>query len=293
MLLLGLTLLFLPVDTVAVKDIKVADGEVLRTTTMGSGPPVVLIPGIFGGAFSYRKVTSPLVAQGYRTVVIEPLGYGSSSHPKKADYSYLAQSRRVARTLEHMKISAALLVTQASAAGIAFRLAVDRPDLIRGLLSIDAGPEETPANPEMKRLFRFGIWPIKLMMDPARARHDLRDELTSNSGDPSWVSDDIVRHYAVGQMADLDGSLDALHQMSKVSEPDTLADRLSRCRVPVTLLLGKAPHRLPVRPQEVDLLRQRVQRFSMEEVPGAGQYIQEENPGAVLSAINRLDRAAK
>jgi pimeloyl-ACP methyl ester carboxylesterase len=293
MLLLGLALLFHPVDTVAVKDIKVADGEVLRTTTMGSGRPVVLIPGIFGGAFSYRKITDPLVGQGYRTIVIEPLGFGSSSHPKKADYSYLAQSRRIARTLEHMKVSGAVLVTQASAAGIAFRLAVDRPDLIRSLLSIDAGAEETPANPEMKRLFRFGIWPIKLMMDPARAQHDLRDELTSNSGNPSWVTDDVVRQYAVGHMADLDGSLDALHQMSKVNEPDTLADRLNRCRVPVTLLIGQAPHRLPVQPQAVDVLRQRIQRLSVEEVPGAGQYIQEENPGAVLSAITRLDRAAQ
>jgi pimeloyl-ACP methyl ester carboxylesterase len=293
MLLLSLALLIHPVDTVAVRDIKVGDGEILRTTAMGNGRPVVLIPGIFGGAFSYRKITGPLVAQGYRTIVVEPLGYGWSSHPKKADYSYQAQSRRVAHTLEQMKVSGALLVTLASAAGIGFRLATDRPDLIRGFLSIDGGPQETPGNPEMKRLFRFGIWPIKLMMDPVRARHDLKDELTTNSGDPSWVTDDVVRQYAEGHIADLDGSLDALHQMSKVNEPDSLAERLNRCPVPVTLMVGQAPHRLPVQPEEVDLLRRQVRRFSLEQVPGAGQYIQEEKPEAVLSAIDRLDRIAR
>jgi pimeloyl-ACP methyl ester carboxylesterase len=103
MLLLSLALLAAPalppdwVDSVAVRDIKVAEGETLRTTSLGSGKPVVLIPGLFGGAYSYRKITEPLVAQGYRAVVVEPLGYGWSSHPKKADYSLDAQAQRVDR----------------------------------------------------------------------------------------------------------------------------------------------------------------------------------------------------
>src|SRR3954471_1733557 len=143
MLLLSLTLLAAPVDSVAVRDIQVAKGETLRTTSIGTGRPIVLIPGLFGGAYSYRKITGPLVAQGYRAIVVEPLGYGSSSHPKKADYSLDAQAERVARTLEQMGIRRALLVGHANGAGIAFRLAVDRPDLVRGLLSIDGGPAET------------------------------------------------------------------------------------------------------------------------------------------------------
>jgi len=292
MLLLSLALLLTPLDSVAVRDIRVADGETLRITEIGKGRPIVLLPGIFGGAYSYRKVTGPLVAQGYRAIVIEPLGYGSSSHPKKADYSYDAQSRRVARTMEHLGIKRALVVSQATAAGIAFRLGVERPDLVRGLLSIDGGPAETPASPEMKRLFRFGIWPIKLMMDPGRARHDLRDELTTNSGDPGWVTDEVVNHYGAAQMRDLDGSLDALHQMSKVNETDSLAGRLHLCSVPVTLLIGGAPHRLPVEAPEIDLLKQRVPRFTAQTVPGAGQYIQEEKPDVVIEAVRRLDGTA-
>ena len=81
MFLLTLALLTFPVDSAVVRDIEVADGETLRTTSIGTGQPIVLIPGIFGGAYGYRKITGPLVAQGYRTIVVEPLGYGSSSHP--------------------------------------------------------------------------------------------------------------------------------------------------------------------------------------------------------------------
>jgi pimeloyl-ACP methyl ester carboxylesterase len=294
MLLLTLSLLFLhPLDSVAVRDIQVAKGETLRTTSVGTGEPIVLIPGLFGGAYSYRKITGPLVSEGYRTIVVEPLGYGWSSHPKKADYSLDAQTRRVAQTLEQMGIRRALLVAHAAGAGIAFRLAIQRPDLVRGLLSIEGPPAESAATPELKKAFTLGVFAVKLLLDPPKARHELRDELVSNSADPKWVTDEVVRGYTAGQIADLDGSIDALHQMTKAKEGDSLANRLDQCRVPVMLLVGAAPHRREIPGDQRDLLRQRLPRFSMETVPGAGQYIQEEQPGAVLAAVERLDLAAK
>jgi pimeloyl-ACP methyl ester carboxylesterase len=293
MLVLSLALLITPVDSIAVRDVQVAKGETLRTTSLGTGQPVVLIPGLFGGAYSYRKVTGPLVAQGFRAIVVEPLGYGSSSHPKKADYSLDAQAERVARTLEQMGVKRALLVAHATGAGIAFRLAVQRPDLIRGFLSIDGGPAESAATPEMKRLFKVGALPVKLMMDPSRARHEMREELTSNSGDNRWITDDVVAGYTAGQIADLNGSIDALHQMSKAKENGSLADRLNQCTVPVVLLRGAAPHRVEVPAEQRTMLQQKLRRFSVEDVPGAGQYIQEEQPAVVVAAVKRLDGVAR
>ena len=49
MFLLSLALLTLPVDSAVVRDIEVAEGETLRTTSIGTGQPIVLIPGVFGG----------------------------------------------------------------------------------------------------------------------------------------------------------------------------------------------------------------------------------------------------
>ena len=74
-----------PADTTIVRDIEVAPGEVIRTTTLGTGEPLVFIPGIFGAAYAYRMLLAPLAAHGYPTIVVEPLGYGWSSHPKNAD----------------------------------------------------------------------------------------------------------------------------------------------------------------------------------------------------------------
>jgi pimeloyl-ACP methyl ester carboxylesterase len=292
MLLLSLSLLISPADSVAVRDIQVAKGETLRTTSVGTGQPVVLIPGLFGGAYSYRKVIAPLVSQGFRAIVVEPLGYGWSSHPKKADYSLDAQAQRVARTLEQIGIKRAILIAHANGAGIGFRLAAQRPDLVRGFLSIDGPPAESAATPELKRVFTMGAFPVKMMMDPARARYELKDELVSSSGDKSWVTDEVVGAYTAGQIADLGGSIDALHQMSKAREQGSLADQLHHCTVPVLLLVGTAPHRAAVSPEERALLQQKLTRIEIQDVPGAGRYIQEEKPEVVLAAVQRLNRAA-
>ena len=293
MLILGLLLLAAPVDSAVVRDIEVAEGETLRTTSLGTGEPVVLVPGIFGGAFGYRKISGPLVSAGHRVVVVEPLGYGSSSHPKNADYSFDAQTSRVARTLDQMGIKRALFVAQSSGAAIAFRLAIQRPDLVRGLVSIDGGPAESAATPGMKKAFKLGGGLVKFAMDESKLRHDVRREIVKNSGDTTWVTDAVVRGYTAGQSTDLDGSIDAFHRMAKSKESTSLADRLHQCAAPVLLLLGTVEHPAEVTEEQQQLLQEKLPHFAAEKIQGAGQYIQEEQPGVVLAAVARLDKQAR
>src|SRR3954470_11896296 len=84
-------------DTAVVRDVAVAPAETLRVTTQGAGTPVVLLPGLFGGAYSWRRVMPAIAAQGHRVVVVDPLGTGWSASPKRADYSLTAQAERIGR----------------------------------------------------------------------------------------------------------------------------------------------------------------------------------------------------
>jgi pimeloyl-ACP methyl ester carboxylesterase len=281
-----------PVDTAVVRDIQVAPGEILRTTTIGTGQPLVLIPGLFGAAYTYRMLTGPLAAQGYQTIVVEPLGYGWSSHPKDADYSYTAQTARVSSALDSLGIRRALFVAQSSGAAIAFRLAVRRPDLVRGLLSIDGGPAESAATAGMKKAFKFGGGLVKFALDESKLRHDVRREIVKNSGDTTWVTDAVIRGYTAGQTADMGGSIDAYQRMSKSKETDSLTDRLHECAMPVRLLVGTVSHPAEVTHDQREMLSDRLPNFRADSVPGSGQYIQEEQPHAVLDAVARLSEAA-
>ena len=279
-------------DRAVVRDIEVAPGESLRTTTVGTGRPLVLIPGIFGAAYGYRAITGPLARSGYRTIVVEPLGYGWSSHPKKADYSFAAQTARVGSVLDSLGVTEALIVAQSSGAAIAFRLAVARPDLVRGLLSVDGGPAESAATPGMKKAFKFGGGLVKFALDESKLRHDVRREIVRNSGDTTWITDEVIRAYTAGQTADIGGSIDAFQRMSKAKEPSSLADRLHECTVPVRLLVGTVPHPAEVTADERAMLDATLPDFGTDSVPGSGQYIHEEQPAAVLAAVASLDLVA-
>ena len=281
-----------PVDTAVVRDIQVAPGEILRTTTIGTGQPLVLIPGLFGAAYTYRMLTGPLAAEGYQTIVVEPLGYGWSSHPKDADYSYTAQTERVSSALDSLGIRRALFVAQSSGAAIAFRLAVRRPDLVRGLLSIDGGPAESAATAGMKKAFKFGGGLVKFALDESKLRHDVRREIVKNSGDTTWVTDAVIRGYTAGQTADMGGSIDAYQRMSKAKETDSLTDRLHECAMPVRLLVGTVSHPAEVTHDQREMLSDQLPNFRPDSVSGSGQYIQEEQPHAVLDAVARLSEAA-
>lgn len=281
-----------PVDTAVVRDIQVAPGEILRTTTIGTGQPLVLIPGLFGAAYTYRMLTGPLAAEGYQTIVVEPLGYGWSSHPKDADYSYTAQTERVSSALDSLGIRRALFVAQSSGAAIAFRLAVRRPDLVRGLLSIDGGPAESAATAGMKKAFKFGGGLVKFALDESKLRHDVRREIVKNSGDTTWVTDAVIRGYTAGQTADMGGSIDAYQRMSKAKETDSLTDRLHECAMPVRLLVGTVSHPAEVTHDQREMLSDQLPNFRADSVSGSGQYIQEEQPHAVLDAVARLSEAA-
>jgi pimeloyl-ACP methyl ester carboxylesterase len=295
MLLQVLTALALaapPSDTAVVRDIEVAPGETLRTTSIGEGEPLVLIPGLFGAAFGFRAIVAPLVARGYRCIVVEPLGYGWSSRPGRADYSFSAQTDRVGEALDSLGVGRALFVAQSSGASIAFRLAVARPELVRGLLSIDGGPAESAATPGMRKAFRFGGFVTKLALDESKLRHDVRREIVRNSGDTTWVTTSVIQEYTAAQAADLSGSIDAFRQMSKSKERESLAARLHEIRGPVRLLLGSVEHPAEVPQEQRELLRLRVADFAADSVPGSGQYIHEEQPEAVVAAVDRLHQAA-
>ena len=287
-----LALLAAPVESATVRDIEVAAGERIRTTSVGQGEPLVLIPGLFGGAFGFRSIVPWLNERGYRCIIVEPLGYGWSSHPKEADYSFSAQSDRVGEALDSLGVSRALFVAPSTGAAIAFRLAVTRPNLVRGLLAIDGGPAETAATPAMRKAFRLGSFVTKLAMDESKLRHDVRREIARNSGDTTWLTASVVRQYTAPHAADLSGSIDAFRQMSRAKEREPLAPRLAELTGPVHLLVGSVRHPAEVPHEQRELLRARLKSFAADTVAGSGQYVHEEQPEAVLAAVARLHQAA-
>lgn len=258
----------------------------------GSGRPVAVVPGLFGAAFTFRKVVPMLAAQGFRPIVIEPLGTGFSSRPAKADYSLAAQSHRLAAVLDSLRYGPVLVLAHSLGAAMAFRLAVDRPDLVRGIVSLEGGPTEEATTPVFRSAMRYVPW-VKLLGGIKLIRRKIRDMLLDSSGDRSWVTDGVVVGYTLGEARDFNATLRAFLAMSKAREPSKLGPRLGAIACPVTLVVGTAKHDGDVPPQEVALMNKAILSFTVDSQPGAGHYLQEERPAAVVSAVARLAQKAR
>lgn len=100
-------------------------------------PLIVLIHGSFGGWFEYRRVIAPLAALGYHVAAVDLRGYGLSDKPP----TDLGQDLRVltgdiSGTIQALGHSDAVVVGDDTGAVVAWALASERPERVRGLVSI-------------------------------------------------------------------------------------------------------------------------------------------------------------
>jgi pimeloyl-ACP methyl ester carboxylesterase len=280
-----------PTLAAVTSDVRVGPAEALRVTSMGSGDVVVLIPGLFGSAYGYRKLLPELASAGYRAVVIEPLGIGSSSRPKNADYSLGAQTIRVSAVLDSMHIASALVVSHAIGSSIAFRLAAGRPSLVRGIVSIEGGIAETTATTGFKRAMTLAPL-LKLFGAKSILRSKIKSSFIQNSGDNSWVTDSVMSGYLAPALNQFNATVDALHAMTRAKEQQALGPRLHQVTAPVELLQGTAPHDGDVGDDELGVMRQKIPSLVVTDVKGSGHFIQEEQPDAVVQAVRRVAHRA-
>lgn len=258
----------------------------LHVISEGSGPVVAFIPGLFGSAYAFRRVAPLFLEAGYRVVIVEPLGVGSSARPPQADYSLAAQSERIAAVLDTLGGGPVVLVAHSLGGAIAFRIALRHPELVRGIVSLEGGPTEEAVTPGFRRAMRLA--PLIHLLGGRMVRAKVRGMLIESSGDPSWVTDAAVHGYTDGATRELGAALRAYRAMGKAREPAPLAPELGKIRCPVRMLVGAAPHDGGVGEPEMELLARVLPSFAVDTIPGVGHYVHEERPIEVLRAVQRL-----
>jgi pimeloyl-ACP methyl ester carboxylesterase len=279
-------------DSLPRRPVEVAVGEYLNTVSVGTGPAVVMLNGLVGGAYGFRRIMGEVSQLGYHVVAVEPLGLGESSRPKKADYSLSAQAGRIAQVLDTLGVKNAVILAHSLGAALAFRLAYQRPDLVSGILSIDGGPEESAAPAGLKRAMRWaGI--LKIFVGRGRIRSEVRKELLDASRDSSWLTTEVLDGYTDGPTRDVGATIDAFRGMVRAVEPEPLRDRLWEIRVPVRLLIGASPHNTGVDTAGTDLMRRVLPDFAVDSVAGSGQLVHEEQPEVVVNAVLAMMKLTK
>src|SRR5207253_3175533 len=95
-----------------------------------------------------------------------------------------------------------------------------------------------------------------------------------------------------GAARSLDATLKAYLAMANAREPEKLWPHLGDIRCPVRLVVGGAPHEGDVGAAEVRLLQRTLRAFALDSVAGAGHFLYEEQPEAVVTVLGRLQASA-
>jgi 3-oxoadipate enol-lactonase len=135
---------------VAVSFVEV-DGGRLAYERAGTGPPLLLLPGLGLDEELWGDVATRLAPR-FDTIRLQPRGHGLSSRP---DAPYV-HADDVARALDALGISSAHVAGHSQGGAIALDLALAHPARVRSLALVDSGLDGHAWSPAWRDLFRSG-----------------------------------------------------------------------------------------------------------------------------------------
>lgn len=118
------------------------DGRIAYSS-VGSGPLVILSPGMGDLRSVFRDVVAPLVAAGHRVVSVDLRGHGDSD-TTFGEHGHRATANDLVALVEHLG-GPAVLVGQSMSAASAAIVAAERPDLVSALAMLDPHLQVHPA----------------------------------------------------------------------------------------------------------------------------------------------------
>ncbi|MGW1775821.1 alpha/beta fold hydrolase [Streptomyces sp. NPDC002104] len=129
-----------------------------NTHQPASAPPVVLLHGLAGHAGEWDAVAAHL-APHHRVVVVDQRGHGASER-RPADVSRAAYVADVLAVCEQLGVHRPVLVGQSLGGHTAMLTAAAHPDLVRGLVLVDAGPARADPGTPQEMGDWLDSWPV-------------------------------------------------------------------------------------------------------------------------------------
>ncbi|MYB75726.1 MAG: alpha/beta fold hydrolase [Chloroflexi bacterium] len=113
------------------------EGLQIHYRVAGSGPPLILIHGIFANLFGWRHVFDQL-AKEHTVYALDLKGHGLSDKPANSDYSPFGMADLIAHFMDALGIESAAVLGQSMGGAIAAALAVRHPTRVQRLVLVDA-----------------------------------------------------------------------------------------------------------------------------------------------------------
>jgi len=256
------------------------DGQPLCYLRTGSGPPLLLLHGLLGGAFCWRLNVDAL-SRRHTIFAVDLPGLGACDAPRRLDCSMTAQAQRVRSLLEQMKLEDVDVVGSSWGGAIAMFVAAQSRRVRSLVLAAPVNPWSDFGAGRI-RFFkgRLGGALLRIAWPFSRPVH--RIAVKRMYGDPRRVPAGTIEGYS--SLAMRPGKAHSVLSALRGWENDVnaLSQAIRRITAPSLLIWGTRDRAVDLRSAEQ--LRRALPASELTLIEGAGHLPFEETP----EAFNRL-----
>jgi len=250
----------------------------INTVQKGKGEALVFLHG-FTGSHNDWKSQVEITADHYRTIAVDHRGHGQSTAPEsETGYAIKIFADDVYAVLTKLGIDRCCLIGHSMGGFMSLQLAVDHPELIRGLVLVDTSSGEWDIVPGYAE-FRLKLHDLALAegLDAA-----FEYDATHN---PTRV-EKFKRHPELREVARqkvLNTSLNGYIHVSKTFQAwPAVTDRLSQIKVPTLIVLGEEDTGF-IRPSKI--MNERIAGSELVVIKNVGHNPHEEDAAAFNKAF--------
>jgi len=246
----------------------------------GTGPPLLLIHGLFGGSFCWRFNIETLAFRNSVFAVDLP-GLGLSDVPRGANCSMHAQARRLVQFLERNDLREVNIVGSSWGGAVATIVASMTERVAALVLAAPVNPWSRQGE-ERIRFFRGLTGGLVLRCGLRFSGRFHAPAVSAMYGDVSRIQSGTTEGYS--QLVYRPGRARALHNILRNWETDvrSLTGVIARVKQPVMLIWGDRDR--AVEPASAQRLQEALRQAELAVIPGAGHLPSEEVP----EVFNRL-----
>ena len=249
----------------------------LNSDTVGDGPPLLVLHGLFGSAGNWRSVARTLSAT-HRVSCLDLRNHGAS--PWAATMSYAEMADDVAHFIERQPTPRASVLGHSMGGKTAMALALTRPDLVDRLLVVDIAPLDYADTLSALAETMRGV-----DLSSATSRGEVQRTLASRLPDPS------VAAFLAQNLVARDGHFDWRINLAALSPamaelagfPASLRER--RFESPLHAIAGE--HSSYVPRHDAAAFAPMFPQAVVEVVAGAGHWVHADRPREFVAAVQR------
>jgi haloalkane dehalogenase len=255
----------------------------------GAGEALLFVHGTPTWSFEYRHLIKTL-ARRHRCIAPDHLGFGLSARPPGFAYSPEAHAAVLREFVDRLGLERFTLIVHDFGGPIGLPLAVDQPSRVARVILMNTWAWPLDEDPKMATGARFIGGPIGRFLY-RYANASLKLIMPSAYGDKKKLTAAIHAQY-LNVFRDRDARVQVLHALAKSllgsrAHYQALLDRLDALRrVPVLIIWGMKD--TAFKPYQLERWRSLLPNAVVEPIAGAGHWPHEEEPAAVIAAMERF-----